>query len=367
MVNTRGIARLGMLAVGLGIGAAVASTPGTAAADSSSDWLSSVDSLVSGALPAPAGPSALNLDVSWDGYTLYDSGGSAYAYTGVAGNGNYDFAIASGADSTAVAQGGYFDSALANGTYALAEAGDSAKGATGSNFDFAEDIGNNPDPTTYPGAPDGAYAGAGSLIGGVDSTGTDSNDTAVDIGNNGVSTDTSFPGDGGNTGAFAGDGQLVGLSGSGNGDSAYDFGNNNGFGDGPAAVDGNYNFASQSGSTDGTNEGAFAAVGNNNTAVADTSYTDNGDGVFAGAGNGNFAEIDGPDNSIASAGGTTTVLNDPSTEVGNNSVAYILDPFGSTPDSALAGSTNSAAGSDDLAEVLFIHGNAAAQGADFLY
>ena len=44
MINTRGLARLGMLAVGLGVGATVASTPGMASADTnaaaavSADW-----------------------------------------------------------------------------------------------------------------------------------------------------------------------------------------------------------------------------------------------------------------------------------------------------------------------------------------
>jgi hypothetical protein len=42
MVKARGLARLGMLAAGLGIGAAVASTPGMASADTnaavSADW-----------------------------------------------------------------------------------------------------------------------------------------------------------------------------------------------------------------------------------------------------------------------------------------------------------------------------------------
>ncbi len=39
MVNSRGVARLGTLAVGLGIGLAAAATPGIAVADSSADWL----------------------------------------------------------------------------------------------------------------------------------------------------------------------------------------------------------------------------------------------------------------------------------------------------------------------------------------
>jgi hypothetical protein len=50
MVNTRGVARLGMLAVGLGIGAMWAHTP-VAAADSSTDWLTSIDGLLSGVSP----------------------------------------------------------------------------------------------------------------------------------------------------------------------------------------------------------------------------------------------------------------------------------------------------------------------------
>jgi hypothetical protein len=68
MVSTRGVARLGILAVGLGVGAAVAHAP-VASADSSSDWLSSIDSLLSGAVPAPA-TSSLDLAISFDGYTL---------------------------------------------------------------------------------------------------------------------------------------------------------------------------------------------------------------------------------------------------------------------------------------------------------
>ncbi|MGA8328786.1 MAG: hypothetical protein WB777_05770, partial [Mycobacterium sp.] len=66
MMNARGIARLGVLAVGLGIGTAVASTPGIASADSSTDWLSNV----SGAAAVPVIPTPdLNLAISVDGYS----------------------------------------------------------------------------------------------------------------------------------------------------------------------------------------------------------------------------------------------------------------------------------------------------------
>jgi hypothetical protein len=62
-----------MLAVGLGIGGALASTPGIAAADSS-DWLSSIDSLLSGSAVPAAATSDLNLAISFDGATLFQEG-----------------------------------------------------------------------------------------------------------------------------------------------------------------------------------------------------------------------------------------------------------------------------------------------------
>ena len=54
--------------------------------------------------------------------------------------------------------------------------------AHGTNYDTAIDIGNN---TAAAAGRHGAYAGGASLIGGADS-GTGSNDTAIDIGNNGT-------------------------------------------------------------------------------------------------------------------------------------------------------------------------------------
>jgi hypothetical protein len=333
MVNTRGIARLGMLAVGLGIGAAVAHTP-VASADTSTDWLSSIDSLLTGGgLSALSDPSGLNLAISFDGMSLV-SDGSAVAHSGTG-----DIAIAYGADSTANAEGGTGDSALADGTNALANAGSLT--GTGDNYDSAVDIGNNTRDAATTGAPDGAYAGGGSLIGGTDSA-TSSNDTAIDIGNNGVSTDTSFPGDGGNTGAFAGDGQLIGASGAGNGDTAINLGNDNGFGDGPAAVDGTSDFAGQAGDSTGTNIGSFAGVGNNDIA----------------------AEI-GP-NSSTYAGGS---LADTSS-TGSSDTAFVLDPTGTDGSNAFAGwdpTQVAAVGSSDLAGVLGIDNvTANATGADDL-
>ena len=139
MVNTRGFARLGMLAVGLGIGAAVASTPGIASADTPAidpfSWLAGLDpgDLSAAALPAA---SPFDLDISVDGFTLLDLGTGATATSGTG-----DIAIAYGANSSATAEGGFGDYALADSTGsggATAVAGDDiTTGATGNNFDSA--------------------------------------------------------------------------------------------------------------------------------------------------------------------------------------------------------------------------------------
>jgi hypothetical protein len=169
MGNGRGITRLGMLAVGLGLGAAVAQTP-LGSADSSIDWLSSVDTLLGGALPAPA-TSGLDLAISFDGYSLV-SDGNATATT-VAGE--YGLAVAYGDESGAYAEGGFGDFALASGG-ASAVAGDAVPGATGNNFDFASasgldtealagDSGADPDTT-------GSSFDFASASSGTDATGT---------------------------------------------------------------------------------------------------------------------------------------------------------------------------------------------------
>ena len=340
-------------AAGFATGAALTFAP-LASADTSSNWLSSIDALLGG-LSSPAA-STLDYQVSFDGYDLLPTQGNEATAETIAGQ--FGLAIASGDGAKAIAEGGLGDNALASGTNALAEAGSTATGATGFNFDSATDIGNNADPSSYVGAPDGAYAGGGSLIGGIDS-GTSSNDTAQVIGNMGANTESL---DGGNSGAFAGDGQLIGASGAGNGDTAYTSGNNNGFGDGSAAVAGNNDSAYTTGTETGTNDGAFSAFGNNNSATADTNYTADDSGVSATDGNGNYAFADGPTNSGASAGGENAT-----TLAGNNNIAIVNDPFGTTADSATAGSNSGGAGSSDLAEVLYTHGDASAQGANNLY
>jgi hypothetical protein len=90
-------------------------------------------------------------------------------------------------------------------------------------------------------------------------------------------------------------------------------------------------------------------VGNDNTAIGATGNA----GVDAGIGNDNYAYVDGPAYSSAVA------------ESGNSNIAYVSDPFDAagSPDSAFAGGGFS----NDLAEVLFAHGNTTADTANLLY
>ena len=339
MTNVHGMARLGVLAVGLGIGAAVAHAP-VASADSSGDWSSTIDSLLSGASPAPATP--IDLFISFDGNTIYDGGGSATAETTP---GEFGLAIAYGDDSYASATGGTGDYALAGGTNALALAGGESTD-TGANYNTAIDIGNNADPATYDaGIENGAFAGNADLVGSANAgTGTGSYDTAIDIGNN------TNGANGGLDGAFAGAGGLSGGMGSGDGnnDTAIEVGNNIGRGDNSQALGGNGNYASESGGATGDFRNALAGYGNDNTAIGTAANAQ----LDASGGNDNYAYLDGPANSFAYADG------------GDSNIAYVLDPFGAagSSDSAFAGGF-----SNDLAEVLFTHGNAEADTANFLY
>jgi hypothetical protein len=298
-------------AAGFATGAALAFAP-LASADTPNDVASTVDGLLSGASPAPASP--LDFQISFNGQDLFPTmGNEASAYTI---EGQYGLAIAYGDGAAAYAEGGTGDYALASGTNANAEAGSLDLGATGNNFDTAVDIGNNGDDAFLDNA--GAYAGNGSLQEGGTDVGTDSNDTAYDFGNNSAGIE--------NSGAFAG--YFTGTS--GNSDTAYDIGNNSG----------------------ASGDGAYAVVGNDNTAIADTSYTITNQYTEAYGGNDNFAYVDGPTNSTGDA-------------TGGSDVAYVDDPFGAagSPDSAVAGGGFS----NDLAEVLFAHGNATADTANLLY
>jgi hypothetical protein len=215
--------------------------------------------------------------------------------------------------------------------------------STGADYDTAIDIGNNSIAPNV-GGNQGAYAGYSNLTGGTDG-GTGVHDTAIDIGNNTNDTVGMYD----NDGAFAGAGGLGFGSGDGNNDTAIDVGNNSSFDDGSYAVEGNGNYASDSGSNTSEADYIYAGTGNDNTAIVASDNL----GASAGIGNDNYAYVDGPANSIADA------------ENGDSNIAYVLDPFGTagSPDSATAGFGFS----NDLADVLFAHGNASADTAPLLY
>ena len=101
MGRVKAMGRLGGLAIGLGIGAALAASPGVASA-------------------------APDIDISFDGMDIFHTAG----HTAVAESGMNDFAIAIGTGSFASAASGQFDTAFADGTNSIAQSGDG-------NFDSA--------------------------------------------------------------------------------------------------------------------------------------------------------------------------------------------------------------------------------------
>jgi hypothetical protein len=157
MWRSCGPARLGLLAVGLGIGAALASAPAVASGDSSTDWLSSIDQLLGGlSVPAADPAQALDMQVSIGGTLLFpylDNTAIAMASPGniaiaigdnsfaSAQNGAFDFAFADGTNSFAEAEIGNFDVAVADGADSVAKAGFYAEPVPGlfslTNFDAA--------------------------------------------------------------------------------------------------------------------------------------------------------------------------------------------------------------------------------------
>jgi hypothetical protein len=216
MVNIVAIGRIGILGVGLGIGAALASMPGIAAADPTPDpnIFGAIDaSLLQDAFPA-ADPSS-NIAISVDGVSLLQEG-SATATSGTGG----DLAIAFGANSSATATGGLFDVASASGTDATAT-------ATGGNFDLA------------------SASSVFSTTGGTATAGDGSFDVAQEGGLNGVAT--------ADNGSFDSAFALTGASGSavaqfGSGDFATDIGDGSAIAGGTSGLLGNVDFADNFGS-----------------------------------------------------------------------------------------------------------------------
>jgi hypothetical protein len=117
----------GLLAVGLGIGAALAATPGVASADPSTDPFSWIGGMDLGDLSVPA--QALDIQVSIDGFDLLPTAGNTA--TANSGMGDIAIAIGNGAEANAGAGSafgegltpGLFDSAVAIGTNSFASAG----------------------------------------------------------------------------------------------------------------------------------------------------------------------------------------------------------------------------------------------------
>lgn len=145
MLRSRGLGRLALLTVGLGI--AAASTPGVASGDSSTDWLSSIDQLLSGWSVAAADPAqAMDMQISIGGTLLFPYlDNTAFAMAGPgniaiaignnsyasAQNGAFDFAFADGTNSFAEAEIGNFDVAVADGADSVAKAGFDAEPISG--------------------------------------------------------------------------------------------------------------------------------------------------------------------------------------------------------------------------------------------
>jgi hypothetical protein len=132
MGHTIGIGRLAGLAVGLGIGAALAANAGVASADPPS-LFDANDAAVAAPAVDPSLPTfdPSNLAISVDGITLYQTG------TASATSGFGDIAIADGAGSEAIANGGIFNI----GDFAYAE-GNAIADSAGGSFDTATAVGD---------------------------------------------------------------------------------------------------------------------------------------------------------------------------------------------------------------------------------
>ena len=298
MVSIRGFARLGTIAVGLGIGAAVAQSP-VASADTSSDWWSSIDSLmVGGTLPAET-TSALNYQISFDGYDLFPTTGNlATATTNV---GEYGLAIAYGDGANAIATGGIGNIAVDIGT----NTGDGDGASTGDgNGNIAVIIGNDSGPHEV------AIAGSGN------------GNVAVAIGDNsGLPDQVLAYGGNGNTAIDIGnnDGQFVETAaGGGDGNTAIAIGTN-----GSAfANDGNNNFAEVLG-PENSAVGAFG--GDHNIAYVLDPFGSGASNAFSGDSNYDLAAVLLTDGH-ASAQGSSDFLYDIISSLGHET-GSLLTPF----------------------------------------
>jgi hypothetical protein len=199
------IGRLSILIVGLGVGAAIAASPAMA---------SPGDHVVPDIpLPAADDSGGLNLSISWDGFSLFQSG-TADAETGV---GSGSFAVAFGDDSIAEAgttSNSFLDSAYAIGDDSFAAAG--ADGAGGGSADSASAFGAGSASFAGDGYFDNATA---SGVGAFAEAGGDNTTNLAGIGDNAFYWGPG-QGDSGDVGALAG---WIGDDSTGSGDTAAVF------------------------------------------------------------------------------------------------------------------------------------------------
>jgi hypothetical protein len=357
--NATNIGRLSMLAAGLGIGAALAWTPGVALADPSTMLTPTEIADIDKVLVALFDPSGAPIQVSINGMELFPTDGN----TAMATSGTGDIAIAVGDGANAVSAGpafpfgiplgsGFGDVAFANGTNSTADAGligsanfdfvyanganSFANAGLGANFDIASAAGTGSKATVALGdsfdlaSANGTNSSADVGLGNSDlafANGTDSTAT-TGVGNNDVSM--AFTGGNANAGGFS---STALASDGGSATSAGGF------------------FDSAYGS--GTNVSALA---NGDSAIASAIGT-NAEANAVG-GFGDLASVFNTGSAFdqAIAGGT---IGGP---IGSHDLAWI---FG-TGSTAIAGSDLTTAGNFDNAIVFGDMLNAVATGKDFL-
>jgi hypothetical protein len=341
MRHARRIGRLGMLAAGLGIGAALAGTPGVASADSPFGLTPTELADVDQVLRLLFDPSGADIQVSVDGMDLFPTAGN----TATANSGMGDIAIAVGTGANANSAGPAFpfgiplgggigDVAFANGPGSTADAGILGSAS----FDFVYASG----PGSFANAELGATLDVASAVG----TGSHA---VVGVGD---TLDTAFangPESFANVGLGEYDLAYAGAissanAGVGTSDTAIAIGGGNANAEGflsNALADGNNTTADANG---GILNSAFASGGN---AEAD-----------AVTGNSDYASVINTGSAFdeAVAGGTGNLFS-------NNDLATIIG----TGDTAFAGADPTTTGNLDFAIVLGDMLHAIATGANFLF
>jgi hypothetical protein len=344
------IGRMGTLAVGLSIGAALASTPQVASADPPADPLSWADQVLS-SLPVPAADAAAPLDmqISISGMDLFSTVGNTA--TATSGFGDIAIAMGDGANATATGfgdlsfadgigstastgLGGLFDVAIANG------AGSNASGGVAGNFVLASAFGDHS--TAGAGLGGNFVIASANGVGSTAGAGVGSNfDIASAVGPGSQATvgiggglDTAFA-NGANSAANAGVGQ----------------GNN------AIAL--------------GADSNALAGVGNNDLATA----INGGDATAGGFQSIAFADGANSDAQTAGIGDIASIINtgsgfDQAFSGGTSAIPFSDNDLAmiiGTDSTAIAGSSATTAGDWDFAGVFgdMLHANAT--GANFLF